>query len=98
MWALSTVTVEALDLDDENEEKFWSHGIMPRQVDAVLNRPFSVLPNRKNRRAPYILIGVDSSGRCIAIPIEPTHDPVIWRPITAWYCKGSEYALLPRTR
>jgi hypothetical protein len=40
------------------------------------------------------VIGHDNGGACIAVPVEPTHDPSVWRPITAWPCKQSERAKL----
>jgi hypothetical protein len=77
-------------IDDENVDKMWEHGITPSQVLQVLgNRPLTVV-NRKERRGLYLLIGRDDGGRCIAVPVEPTHDPEVWRPITAWPCKAHE--------
>lgn len=95
---MSTVDVAAFDHDDENEDKFWNHGITPNQVDSLLDRPFTTLRNRSDRRASYLLIGRDFSGRCIAVPLEATHDRLIWRPVTARYCKDNEAARLPPRR
>jgi hypothetical protein len=64
----------------------------------VLDRSWTVIRNRKERAASHILLGTDDQGRCLAIPIVPTDDPYIWRPITAWYCKPSELARLRRSR
>jgi hypothetical protein len=61
----------------------------------VLDHSFRVQKNRKERRAAYLVIGRDNQNQCLAIPIEPTYDPKIWRPVTAWYCKPSEWARLP---
>jgi len=72
------------------------HGLSSRQVVQVLENPYLIVPNRKGRSAPYLLIGLDHGGGCIAIPILPTHDPAVWRPITAWRCKESERAQLGR--
>ncbi len=85
-------------MDDENTEKFWAHGLTDRQVRQVLDDRYTVVSNRKNRRSRYLIIGRDWSGQCITIPIEPTYDPILWRPVTAWYCKPAEAALLPRRR
>ena len=74
--------------------KFWSHGIDQQQVYAVLDHPSIVTRNQAGRAAPYVLIGRDEQGRCLAIPIVPTDDRLTWRPITAWYCKPSEAAKL----
>ena len=75
--------VEGFLFDDDNVDKFAAHGIGERQVDQILDRDFVIVPNRKKRRALYLLVGRDLGGRCIAVPIEPTRDPAIWRPITA---------------
>lgn len=81
-------------LDDENVDKMWGHGISPEQVTEVLyNRPVAK-GNRKNRHGAFLLVGRDNGGACIAIPVEPTSEPLTWRPITAWYCKKSEEARL----
>ena len=76
------------------ESKFWTHGIVREQVEAVLDRPWTVIRNRRGRAAPFVLIGRDEQSRCLAIPIAPTPDRLIWRPITAWRCKPSEAAKL----
>jgi hypothetical protein len=53
-----------------------------------------ITKNRRGHAAPYLLIGRDDSGRCIAVPVLSTHVRYVWRPITAWYCKPSEAAKL----
>ena len=87
--------IGGLDFDDENEEKMWGHGIGIETANQVLEHPFNVVRNRKDRRAPYLIIGIDRQGRCIAIPIEPTSRLGVWRPVTAWFCKKSEWGLCP---
>jgi hypothetical protein len=84
------IQVFDFEIDDDNRDKFASHGLTGEQVDEVLGNRFVVVRNRRGRRAPYLLIGRDNGGRCITIPIEPTTDPVVWRPVTAWPCKLSE--------
>lgn len=86
--------VEAFLFDDDNEEKLAAHGLSARQVFQVLENESIILVNRKGRRAPYLMIGLDKGGSCIAIPIEPTYDPTVWRPVTAWRCKDAERAKL----
>ena len=95
MSPLPSVAVDAFVIDDENEAKAWSHGLTPEQVTAALSYPRRVRRNRTARRASHLLIGRDHRGQCIAVPIEPTTDPIVWRPVTAWPCKPSEWALLP---
>lgn len=88
------IQIYAFLFDDMNEEKIAAHGITPRRLDQILDDEYLVVPNRKGRRAAYLVIGRDWGGACIAVPVEPTHDPHLWRPITAWPCKASEEARL----
>ena len=83
-------------IDDENEAKFAEHGLTSRQIVQVLDSPHLIVKNRRRRRASHLIIGRDHGGRCAAIPIEPTHEVTIWRPVTAWPCKASEYTALVR--
>jgi len=92
-----TNTTNQLRFDDAVIDKLWAHGLQPSQVLAVLESRHVVKRNRSGRRATHLVIGRDAQGRCLAIPVLPTHDPMIWRPVTAWYCKPSEQALLPAT-
>ena len=86
--------IEEFDFTERSIEKLWRHRIEPEQLYAALAGRHVVTRNRPGRAAPYILIGRDGQGRCLAIPVVPTDDPLIWRPITAWYCKLSEIAKL----
>jgi hypothetical protein len=80
------------------ETKFWSHSINADQVYAVLDHFWTAIRKRKDRAASHILLGTDHQGRCIAIPINATEDPFIWRPITAWPCEPREAAILRKAR
>ncbi len=70
------------------------HGISPRQVIQVLDSEHIIVPNRGKRRGAYLLIGRDHGGACISVPVEPTRDRTLWRPITAWPSKNHERARL----
>jgi hypothetical protein len=83
-------------LDDDNEEKIAAHGISLAQVSQTLDNDHVLVRNRKNRRGLYLFIGRDHGGACLAIPIEETHEPGLWRPITAWPCKPVELQRLRR--
>ena len=91
---MSTPTILGFLFDDDNEEKIATHGLSARRVAQILENRHVVARNRKRRRAIYLVIGIDHGGACIATPIEPTHDPTLWRPITAWLCKPHERAKL----
>jgi hypothetical protein len=92
------VEITEFDFDDENEEHIGRHGITTRQLDQVLKGEFAVMRNRSSRRATHIVYGRDFGGACIVIPVVPTAVPGVWRPVTAWYCKTSEWTRLRRGR
>ena len=69
-------------------------GILPEDLYAILDTRYVVTRNRRRRSASHVLIGYDLQGPCLAAPIAPTHDPGIWRVLTAWPCKPSEAAKL----
>ena len=91
---MSIPRIDGFLIDDENEDKFGRHGLSPRAILQVLENEHVIVPNRKRRRARYLLIGRDNGGACLAIPVEPTREAGIWRPITAWRCKPAELAKL----
>lgn len=91
---MSTPRIADFIIDEDNQEKFHSQQLTARQVGQILDGPHTIVPNRKRRRARYLVVGLDHGGNCIAVPVEPTHDPLVWRPVTAWRCKGWERALL----
>ena len=87
---MSSPTILGFWFDDDNEEKFGEHGLSAERVDEILDSEYLVLGNRSGRRGHYLIIGHDRGGTCIATPVEPTQEPGIWRPITAWRCKEHE--------
>lgn len=62
---MSSLTVHTFVFDDENMEKFASHGLTERQVDQILDGSFVHYRNRSDRRADRLLIGRDHDGQCI---------------------------------
>lgn len=88
------ITVADFQFSERADTKMWNHGIDFDQLREVLNHRYVVKRNRNDRSAEYFLIGRDNNGRCIAVPMLPTDDPYLWRPITAWYCKPSEAGML----
>ena len=91
---MSSLAILDFLFDDDNEEEMARHGITPEMALQILENPMVVLPNRKDRRAKYLIIGRDRGGACLAVPVEPTHEPSLWRPVTAWRCKEREHARL----
>lgn len=95
---MSSPRIEAFLIDDENEQKIAEHGLSVRQVLQVLDNAHVILRNRKRRRGLYLVVGKDHGGACIAVPVEPTHETTLWRPITAWPCKSQERTILEQSR
>lgn len=91
-------TIVGFLFDEDNEAKFDQHGLSIWNVQQTLELHHVIVRNRKGRRASHLVVGRDRGGRCIAIPVEPTYDPELWRPVTAWICKDAEEALLRRGR
>jgi hypothetical protein len=87
--------VEDFDVSERAEEKMAFHGISLDQLFQTLDNPYTVIRNRGTGTAEYLFIGQDHGGTCIAVPIDPTDEPTVWAPVTAWHCKVSEWALLP---
>lgn len=95
---MTAIEVVEFEISVTAIEKFWRHGIRIDQVRAVLEHRWILTHNRAERAAPFVLLGWDHQGRCLAIPIVPTHDPDVWRPVTAWCCKRSEATKLRQGR
>jgi hypothetical protein len=86
--------VKSFCFDELNESKIDSHTFTLDQIVQVLEHRHVIVPNRKARRGLYLVIGRDDAGSCISIPIEPTGDPEVWRPVTAWPSKSVENFVL----
>jgi len=94
---MSSPRIEAFLIDDENEEKVAAHGLSVRQVMQILDNVHVVVRNRERRRGLYLIVGRDDGGACIAVPVEPTYEATLWRPITAWPCKRHEKTILEKS-
>jgi hypothetical protein len=84
--------VRGFMIDDDNAEKLAHHGIAEFQVLQVLEDQFYIGRNKRGRRASHLVIGYDYGGACLTIPIAPTQQPGVWRPVTGWYSTPAERA------
>ena len=93
---MSRVIITGFLIDDENEAEFAKHGLRSDAVLQVLENSYVSAPNRRQdiHRARHLLIGRDNGGAPITVPIEPTHIPDLWRPVTAWQSGKWEQAVL----
>jgi hypothetical protein len=89
---MPSIAVDRLEWDDRNIDHIWEHGLDPDTVDEILESAYVVVWNRRQQTAPYLLIGLDYNGRCIAAPIVRGRREGVWRPLSAWYCKPAEWA------
>jgi hypothetical protein len=71
---MARITIARLEIREKAIDKLWVHGIIPEQLNAVLAGRTVITRNRPERAAPYLLVGRDEQGRCLAIPIAPTDD------------------------
>ena len=78
------IRIDELDMDDANASEMAKHRVNEARVLSVLEGEPKVFPNRRGRSATHILIGPDSSGIILSVPIVPTHVHGRWRPVTAW--------------
>jgi hypothetical protein len=93
------IQVDGWRFDERNVEKLSRRGITPEQLEDVLDEEnYVVERNRKHRAAPHRMIGLDANGNCLTIPMTATDEPGVWRPVTAWYCKASEWVRLPKAK
>jgi hypothetical protein len=91
--------IRDLDFDQRNIDKLGARGITPEQARQVLDNRHVVYRNRAQRRATYLLVGLDDGGTCLTLPIEPVvNEPGLWYPVTGWYCKPAEWARLLQQR
>lgn len=93
---MSTPIIQDFQFDADNLDKLATHRLSDWQVAEILDNEHVVVPNRKRRRAKYLVIGLDNAGNCLTVPVAPTSDRGVWRPVTAWRCKDSERAKLQR--
>ena len=92
---MARITIREFSFSERAVDKFWRNGgIVRRQVEEILFSRIVIMRNRKDQSADYLVIGRDANGNCVAVPVFPTEDPFVWRPVTAWYCKKGEGAKL----
>ncbi len=80
---MPTIEVEGFYFDERNAVKLASHDVTVREAYQVLWSKPRAFRNH-SRGAPWIIIGPTASGRMITLPIDPTDEPGIWKPRTAY--------------
>ena len=91
---MSSPTILDFQFDADNEDELAGHGLTARQLLQVLDGRIDISSNKRSGRATHRVIGRDHGGQAITIFVEPTHDLVVWRPVTAWRSEPDEQARL----
>jgi uncharacterized DUF497 family protein len=82
--------------DDENEAHIAEHGVTIREVNQMVENRHIILRNRRDGRAPLLLVGRTHGGDVLCVPIEATNDPDVWRPVTAFPASDAQISLLSK--
>ncbi len=78
-----SIDIQELELDDDTAHHLERHGISNDDVlDLWLNNPLYFW-NLDGRAGTHVMIGEDSRGRVLYIPLLETA-PGRWRPISGW--------------
>jgi hypothetical protein len=86
------VEIERLRWLPANEDKLRQHGVSREEVDAMIRRDEWVVLMHPAYPDQVRVIGPTATGQLITVAMEPTDDPVEWRPITGWDAAPSERA------
>ena len=82
--------IEGLDLDEALELHLQERGITEKHIVSfdeileVFNGAPRFFENSPGRRASLVMVGPTGEGRMLCVPIEPTVQRGIWRPLTAY--------------
>ena len=89
--------VDEFEWDDENMVHCGLHDFGPRIAEQVRSRLPLYFKNKAGRRATYVMVGPDRSGRSWTIAIQNTDSRGRWRPITGWLSSPQEVEQYYRT-
>lgn len=92
------LAIYELQFDEWNEEELSRHGVLPREVNQVLDGTPVFLPNKKRHAARILMIGPTLGGRFLTVPLARTPVEGVWRPATAWGSDADEISRYRATR
>lgn len=75
------ILIRQLTWDNWNVEHIAQHNIIPDEVQEVCN---SDRIEREGHKQRIFLVGPTKKGRMLSVILEPTENPEIYRPITAY--------------
>lgn len=82
--------IESFDWDEANAGHIARHGLLPDQLEDIVDGRYVVLRNKRNAAGDYRIIGRDGGGRLVTVVIVATSNSGVWRPVTAWYSNAAE--------
>lgn len=85
--------IERLGWQPANVAKLRAHGITRDEVSQMVFVVNAWVGDLDDSYPDQVrVIGPTSSGRFITIALDPTDDPVVWRPVTGWPSTDEEIA------
>ena len=78
------IRVDRLEWDSEIIDHIARHAVSREDVESVLNGEPRFYRNVPGRSATHVMVGLDSRGRVLFVPILCTEEPDEWRVISAW--------------
>lgn len=80
---MSSPRINDFAFDDENEDKLAVHGLTTWRTQ-LLDSEIEIVRNKRQATGSHLVIGRDHGGSQIIVVVEPTRDPLVWRPVTGW--------------
>ena len=84
--------IETFLIDAAVEAALEEHGLNEARLIETLDNRLVWFPSGDEVRGDYLVVGVDRRGVHITMPIVPTHEPGLWRPLAAWPSTDEEQA------
>jgi hypothetical protein len=86
---MPTLEIDGLYFDQLNMEKMAQYNVTIREALEMIDGSPKGFRNH-SEGAPWILVGATRSGRMLTMPLDPTAEPAIWRPRTAYDSSNKE--------
>lgn len=84
--------IRRLVWDDANREELAAHGVAPGEVEALVAADAWAAEAHPAYPEQVRVIGRTPAGRWLTVPVAPTADPAVWRPVTGWDATPAERA------
>lgn len=84
--------IRRLVWDDANREELTAHGVTPAEVEALAAADAWVVDVHPANPEQVRVTGRTPAGRWLTVPLAPTEDAAVWRPVTGWDATPGERA------